>query len=233
MLSRKGWVYLPHNQMPKDEERLVELAAQVGTDAATEHNYTINTFISNDAQLRNFIMDLFDPNQSLKEQAAKCYDLFPIGPLGRNLAWFKVLRQLEVKFHFIQWKDDKRNHILARTEDGLVFYFRQDGYTKLTHIPGHTFGHASLPDFAKGISWAKQLMSDRQADHVCKILGISKEEAQSMRISKLSASALMSNQWNRSHLKNIARMLADRKDLQPAIYEEDYHPDVDLAPAAV
>jgi hypothetical protein len=43
----------------------------------------------------------------------------------------------------------------------------------------------------------------------------------------------MSNQWNRSHLKNIARMLADRKDLQPGTYEEDYHPDLDLAPAAV
>ncbi len=233
MLSRRGWVYLPHNQMPKDDERLVELAAQVGADTGQEHNYTISTFISNDAQLRNFIMDLFDPNQSLKEQAAKCYDLFSIGPIGRNLAWFKVLRQLEVKFHFIQWKDDQRNHILARTEDGLVFYFRQDGYTKLTHIPGHTFGHATLPDFAKGTSWAKQLMSDKQAEHVCKILGISKEEAQSLRISKLSASALMSNQWNRSHLKNIARMLADRKDLQPGTYEEDYHPDLDLAPAAV
>jgi len=231
MLSRKGWVYLPHNQMPKNEERLVDLASQAGADTGQERNYTISTFISHDAQLRNFIMDLFDPNESLREQAAKCYELFPIGQFGRHLAWFKVLQHSDIKFHFIQWKDDKRNHILARTEDGLIFSFEQDGYTKLTHIPGHEFSHTSLPDFAKGTSWARQVMSERQTEHVCNILSISKEEALSLRISKLSASALMSNHWNRGHLKNIVRMLADKKNLQPAIYEEDCDPRLDVSHA--
>lgn len=64
-------------------------------------------------------------------------------------------------------------------------------------------------------------MSEKQADHVCRILSITRAEAEALRISKLSASALMSNQWHKGRLKRIAVMLQNPDALTPAVYEEN------------
>jgi hypothetical protein len=42
-----------------------------------------------------------------------------------------------------------------------------------------------------------------------------------MRISSLSASALMSNQWNKAHLRNIGKQLATPQSLTPVRYVDD------------
>ncbi len=220
LAARKGWLYLPHNKIPNDEEALIELAAQFGCRSDADFNYTIEALISRDAQLRNFILNLFDPKQSLKEQAAKCYDLLPLSPGAPKAAWFKVIGE---SFHFIQWKEDHSNvtRFLARNAAGVVYAFRQDGFGSVKPEPGYAFSYSSLPDFVRTVSWAKKRMSEKQAEHVCRILSISRAEAESLRISKLSASALMSNQWHKGRLKRIAVMLQHPDALTPAIYHEN------------
>ncbi len=221
LASRKGWLYLPHNKIPKDDEALIELAARSGCRSDADFNYTIETLISRDAQLRNFILNLFDPKQSLKEQAAKCYDLLPLCPGGPKAAWFKVVGE---NFHFIQWKDDSNvTRFLVRTAAGVVYAFRQDGFGPLKPEPGYVFNFSALPDFVRTVSWAKEKMSERQADHVCRILSISRTEAEGLRISKLSASALMSSQWHKARLKRIADMLRNPDSLTPAVYNESLY----------
>jgi hypothetical protein len=56
-----------------------------------------------------------------------------------------------------------------------------------------------------------------------------------MHISSLSASALMSNQWNKAHLKNIGKQLSDPENLVPVEYMDDVVPlmQVDLEPTAI
>ncbi|ODU25373.1 MAG: hypothetical protein ABS95_00180 [Verrucomicrobia bacterium SCN 57-15] len=218
LASRKGWLYLPHNQVPKDEEALIELAAQFGCRSDADFNYTVETLISRDAQLRNFILNLFDPKQSLKEQAAKCYDLLPLCPGGPKAAWFKVIGE---SFHFIQWKDDSNvTRFLVRTAAGVVYAFRQDGFASVKPEPRYVFSYSDLPDFVRTVTWAKKRMSEKQAEHVCRMLSISRAEAENLRISKLSASSLMSNQWHKGRLKRIADMLRNPDALTPAAYHE-------------
>lgn len=219
LAARKGWLYLPHNKIPNDEEALIELAAQFGCRSDADFNYTIEALISRDAQLRNFILNLFDPKQSLKEQAAKCYDLLPLGPGAPRAAWFKVIGE---SFHFIQWKDNPNvTRFLVRSAAGVVYTFRQDRFGSVKPEPGYVFSYSDLPDFVRTVSWAKKRMSEKQADHVCRILSISRVEAEALRISKLSASALMSNQWHKGRLKRIAVMLQNPDALTPAIYHEN------------
>jgi superfamily II DNA or RNA helicase len=220
MLGRKGWVYLPHNKLPQTDEQLGEYEVEAGP-ADTDSNYTLNTLISQDAQLRNFILDLFDPNQSLKDQAARCFDTFKVGETTYELAWFKVIHKVDTRFHFIQWKDGDINHILARTADGQIYCFEQIGKNRLEHKPGKEVKHSQIPDFVKGTTWANKSMSAKQAIQVAKILEISVHDATSMRISSLSASALMSNQWNKAHLRNIGKQLATPKSLTPIRYVDD------------
>jgi hypothetical protein len=55
---------------------------------------------------------------------------------------------------------------------------------------------------------------------VCRILSVSRAEAESLRISKLSASALMSNHWHKARLKRIADALVNPLSLTPAVYQE-------------
>jgi hypothetical protein len=220
LLGRKGWIYLPHNNLPQTDEQLTEY--EVGAAPAdAESNYTLTTLISQDAQLRNFIMDLFDPNQSLKEQASKCYDSFTLGESGYEVAWFKVIHKVDTRFYFIQWKAGETNHILARTMDGKIYSFQQMGRNRLEHKPGFELRHSYIPDFVKGVAWAKKSMSGKQAVHVAKLLDVTVRDAQSMHISSLSASALMSNQWNKAHLKNIGKQLSEPGSLVPVVYLDD------------
>ena len=220
MLTRKGWIYLPHNQLPKTEEELEEHEIEA-LPAEVEGNYTLQTLISQDAKLRNFILDLFDPSQSLKQQASKCYDNLPICQSTRNVAWFKVIHKIDVPFHFIQWKDGDYNMILVRDVEARVYCFQQRGKLKLEHKPGFELHYSRVPDFVKGTSWADKPMSDKQLQYVAKILHVTTGEAATMRISKLSASALMSNQWNKAHLKNIATQLATGSGLIPVNFIDD------------
>jgi DNA repair protein RadD len=223
LLGRKAWIYLPHNQLPETEEQLAEY--EVGAiSAESDTNYTLTTLISQDAQLRNFILDLFDPNQSLREQAAKCYDMLPFSGTTRQVAWFKLIHQSETKFHFIQWKEGNRNFILARAEDGTVYAFQQIERFRLEHKPGMPLYYSRMPDFVKNTSWATRPMSDRQAGHVAKILSVTLHDAESMRISQLSASALMSNHWNKAHLRNIGKQLSTPSRLVPVSYTDDAMP---------
>lgn len=222
MLARKGWVYIPHNKLP-DEEELAEKVAQGAMPPEEDSNYNINTLIAQDANLQNFLIDLFDPNQSLKEQAAKCYTMAPFANTGHHIAWFKVIYQLPVEFTFIQWKElqgKKTNHILVRDQEGKIYKFEQHGFGKITHQPGGLIGFQSLPDFVKGTNWANSPMSEKQATHVCKILNISASEAASLNISKLAASALMSNHWNRKQLQQIASLLVKKENLKEAEVQE-------------
>jgi superfamily II DNA or RNA helicase len=234
LLGRKGWIYLPHNKLPQTDDQLAEY--EVGAAPAdAESNYTLTTLISQDAQLRNFIMDLFDPNQSLKEQASKCYDRFPLGESGFEVAWFKVIHKVDARFYFIQWKEGDTNHILARTVDGKIYSFQQLGRNRLDHQPGLELRHSFIPDFVKGVAWANKSMSAKQAIHVAKILDVTVGDAQGMHISSLSASALMSNQWNKAHLKNIGKQLSEPENLVPVEYMDDVVPlmQVDLEPTAI
>jgi hypothetical protein len=64
-------------------------------------------------------------------------------------------------------------------------------------------------------------MSGKQAVHVAKLLDVTVRDAQSMHISSLSASALMSNQWNKAHLKNIGKQLSEPGSLVPVVYLDD------------
>jgi hypothetical protein len=222
LASHKGWVYLPHNKLPTHEEALIELAAQVASRDSADPNYTIDTLISRDAQLRNFILNLFHPNQSLKEQAAKCYELLPVCGGGPKVAWFKVIYQ-QAEFNFIQWKDATQpgiNRFLVRTSEGLVYGFRQEGFGAVKPEPGYVYTYNDLPDFVKTTRWANQKMSEKQAEHVCRILSVSRAEAEGLRISKLSASALMSNHWHKARLERISDALGNPLALTPAEYKE-------------
>jgi len=81
--------------------------------------------------------------------------------------------------------------------------------------PGYRYTYNDLPDFAKTTRWANQKMSEKQSEHVCRILSVSRAEAESLRISKLSASALMSNHWHKARLKRIADALGNPLALTP------------------
>ena len=138
------------------------------------------------------------------------------------MAWFKVIYQ-QAEFNFIQWKDARHpglNRFLVRPTEGLVYGFRQEGFGAVKPEPGYVYTYNDLPDFVKTTRWANQKMSEKQAEHVCRILSVSRAEAESLRISKLSASALMSNHWHKARLKRISDALGNPLTLTPAVYQE-------------
>lgn len=218
LAAHKGWVYLPHDQLPANEEELFELVVPGGWRDTDHFNYTVETLISRDAELRHFIVDLLTPRQPLKEQAAKCYDLLPLCPGGPKVVWFKFIGS---PLHFIQWrKPTQVQRWLVQTEAGTVYAFQQDGGGAVQPDPGYVYHFNELPDFVKSTSWARQKMSEKQQAHVCRILSVSTLEAEQLRISKLSASALMSNHWHKSRLERMAGLLRHPEALVPAVYDE-------------
>ncbi len=203
LMRQKGWAYFPHNALPKDEEEMEEAIA--GMDSPAHTNYTLSTLISQDADLKNFLIDIFDSNVSLKEQAAKCYEMFE--DCGHLLAWFKTIRDYGVRFHFIQFKDPNgEGIILIRTGAGRILRFLVQNYKP---VPDSTykFNIEEIPPFVRSTSWAEKEMSENQAPAVAKILEVTPEELRRIKVSKLAASALMSNHWNRCQLKRIADWL--------------------------
>lgn len=198
-MGRKGWIYLPHNQLPEDVEILTG-----GIEMEDESNFNIDVLIGSDASLRNFVLDLFDTKQSLREQASKYYDVFEVQ--GQEIAWFKVLQDLPCKFHFIQWQNDD-GFLLARAESGAIYLFRRQQKGKWMPQPGAILGLDELPAFVMGTSWEKRKMSAGQKPHVARILGLPESELDKANISALSASVLMSNSWFKSQLETISRML--------------------------
>src|SRR5258707_6183445 len=60
-------------------------------------------------------------SQSLKEQAAKCYDLLPLCDGGPKVAWFKVIHQ-QADFNFIQWKDADRKSTRLNSSHANISY---------------------------------------------------------------------------------------------------------------
>ena len=204
--ERKGWVYLPHNKLPQTPEEFQE---EFDLGDNQESNFSLDVMVGQDAKLKNFVLDLFDANQSLTEQANKYYDVYPV--CGQTVAWFKVLHEVPAEFHFVQWNDATKNKfMIARAPSGDCYFYTCVGASwgaKWSHLPNAEVKLSQLPVYVRGTSWEKKKMSPGQAPHVAKILRVPESELAKFNISSLSASVLMSNNWFRKQLDEIADVL--------------------------
>ena len=218
--ARKGWVYLPHNKLPQTPEQFEEEVGDIVGDDQ-ESNFTLEIMLGQDAKLKNFIIDLFDANQSLTEQANKYYDVYQV--CGQPIAWFKVLHEIPAEFHFVQWNDTSKNKFLiARTPNGDCYFYACMVGAKWTHLPNSEVKLSQLPAYVRGTGWEKKKMSPGQSPHVAKILRVPEAELAKFNISSLSASVLMSNNWSRKQLDDIAAALhAKKPTLAPLRWVDD------------
>lgn len=202
LMGGGGWRYYPHNQIPVSEELFEDSEQEFENFNEEGTTFNFEALISEDAELRNFIVDIFGDEKDLGEQAKKYYELHRIE--GQPVIWYKPVGIKNANFHFIETK--KKGHFWIRTPSSKVFIFTSGG----GFISNRPFTPLKLEDvqpFNLSTRWGEEKMSEKQAVQVAKILEIPEAELASANISRLSASAVMSAHFTKRYLSRIAAWL--------------------------
>jgi len=203
LMAKGGWSYFPHAQIPNTIAEAEEHEAAITEMFEKEDmaSYNIETLISADADLRNFIMDIFGDEKDLGEQAKKYYEIHRID--GNPVVWYKPSNIKGGNFCFI--KVD--NAFWVKTKDDTNYVFSA-GRGFVTHMPAAKVTLRMVPPYNLSTQWAKETITAKQATQVAKILAISEKDLEEAHISRLSASALMTASWSKKYLVKIAGWLA-------------------------
>lgn len=214
VMQDNDWRYFPHNELPKTEEE--DLGKKEETedlvdegDEFTANAASLNAIAELDPNLKFFLLNVLG-EKNLTKQATSYYSSFPVGEA--KVAWFKTINIPTSGFHFIQEWDAKTkiNHFWIRFDDtGDILKLKVEGKSIL-YEPGEVSA-ATIPTFAKGTGWSSQPMSEGQYKHVKNILGMQDADLKALNISKLSASALMSNNFADRTLERIVRNIPSLK----------------------
>lgn len=203
LMAKGGWSYFPHGQIPNtlaEAEEHEAIIAEMFDKDETE-SYNIETLISADADLRNFIMDIFGDEKDLSEQAKKYYEIHRID--GNPVVWYIPSNVKGGNFCFI--KVD--NAFWIKTKDDTNYVF-STGHGFVTQMPAAKITLRMVPPYNLSTQWAKETITSKQAIQVAKILKISEQDLSEAHISRLSASALMTAAWSKKYLVKIAGWLA-------------------------
>lgn len=198
MLAKAGWIYCPHGHLPESVPALeaVEEKLQQST-LSPDKNYDFNTLVSQDADLKNFIMDIFGDETDLGTQAKKHYELHRVD--GIPIVWYKPIDVKSANFSFFS---PHKGKIWVRTSLGQTICFATGGGF-ITPLPQERLTIHTVPIFNQSTQWSAQKMTSKQATEVAKILDIPAQDLEEANISRLSASALMSASWNKRYLVKI------------------------------
>jgi hypothetical protein len=209
VLHDNSWRYMPHRQLPSTTEE-DESMAQVIEDISDDDMFTgeaisLNAIAELDPDLKNFLINILG-EKDLGKQATAYYDLYDTE--GSPIVWFRYVDKPDCGFHFIQQQDKETriNHFWVRLTDGTYLRYQFTGRS-LTYIHNTDPILPQLPTFVRDTSWAKQPMTASQYPHVRDILRLSEADLKALQISKLSASALMSNKFGGRTLERITRTL--------------------------
>lgn len=211
--AKSGWRYFPHQHFPENlkllEEQEEALELKLG-DTQTDKAFNFQALISEDAELRNFIMDIFGDEVNLADQAKKYYDLFRIE--GVPIVWYRPFQIAGADFNYIE---PKKGLFWVRTEDGIFYTFTAGGGF-ISERPNSRILLSSVPVYNQSTQWANEPITAKQAIQVAKILHMDLEEVQEAHISRLSASAVMSSAWAKKYLVKITNWLKkNHKITQP------------------
>lgn len=202
LMGRKGWMYCPHGHVPQTTDELKTVEEALFKKESEKAAYTFETLISQDANLKNFIMDIFGGEEDLGEQARKYYELHRVE--GIPVVWYKPIDVKGAGFCFFE---PHRGKIWVRTRDGSTFCFKTGGGF-ISPAPKEKLTIHVVPVYNKSTQWANEEITDKQSVQVAKILKISEQDLAGAKISRLSASALMSASWTKRYLSKISSWLA-------------------------
>ena len=211
LMAKGGWSYFPHGQIPDTvaEAEAHEAAITEMFEKEELETFNIETLISADADLRNFIMDIFGDEEDLCEQAKKYYEIHRID--GNPVVWYKPFNVKGGHFCFI--KVD--NCFWVKTKDNTNYVFSA-GRGFITNLPNAKINLRMVPPYNLSTQWAKEPITAKQAPLVAKILGLANNDLTDARISRLSASALMTSSWSKKYLTKIAHWLARNHTPKPS-----------------
>jgi len=203
LLAKSGWLYCPHNHLPETAPKLEQLETQLmqSGSGGKEKNYDFNALVSQDADLKNFVMDIFGDETDLGAQAKKYYELHRVD--GIPVVWYKPLDIKGANFSFFT---PHKGRIWVRTPDGRNLCFATGGGF-ITPLPREHLSIRTIPMFNQSTQWSSQKMSAKQSAEVAKILDIPQDELENANISRLSASALITASWNKRYLSKIRNWL--------------------------
>lgn len=210
--AKSGWRYFPHQHFPENlkllEEQEEALELKLG-DTETEKAFNFQALISEDAELKNFIMDIFGDDVNLGDQAKKYYDLHRID--GVPIVWYRPFQITNAEFNYIQ---PRKGLFWVRTEDATHYVFSAGGGF-ITERPNFKMQLTDVPIYNQSTQWANDPITEKQAIQVAKILKMDLEEVQEAHISRLSASAVMSSAWAKRYLAKIATWLKKNHSATP------------------
>jgi len=205
LLAKAGWLYCPHAQLPEALPALKELEEKLLQPSTPQaKNYDFNTLVSQDADLKNFIMDIFGDETDLGAQAKKYYELHRVE--GIPVVWYKAIDVKGANFSFFS---PHKGKIWIRTSQGETLCFAT-GRGFISPLPQEHLSIRTVPIFNQSTQWSSQKMTSKQAAEVAKILDIPLHDLEEANISRLSASALMSAAWNKRYLVKIKYWLERR-----------------------
>lgn len=195
ILRHHGWGYYPRLELKCAEE------SGVGGGKEEPEVIDLQTIIQDDPQLKNFIVDILENKACPEEQAKEYYSIMMLD--GIKTVWQKVI-YFKVGFHFIS----KEKSLLIVTRNGDLFHYsKDDGNVR----PLDVFDALEIiPDYARTDRWASELMSEKQLPIVAKVLKKDENDIRKAKISRLSASCLISNHTNKKYLKDAAGWLQAR-----------------------
>lgn len=194
-LHSRGWGYFPRDAFTAP--KLPPAPAQEGgKEEKKAVNFSLKTLLSDDATLRNFCLDLLGEPE-LDKQAEACYELHPVGQ--RPVVWNRALFNQGFPCTFMQ-SEDGVLWLRAGTNRIRAYVKSPQGWTP---DPKKVLRYGTIPWSSRSTSWAKEVMTDKQAVHVARIMKLSEEQMKARQISRLAASAIMSAFWKKNDLETI------------------------------
>jgi superfamily II DNA or RNA helicase len=209
VLMQQGWCYCPRNKIPSHESQVEEIAEAIEEANEEQDTFSVELLTNLDPKLKHFMLNVIGESTDLGKQAEAYYSTFTLA--GKETVWYKPLRS-PVQYHYLVTKDKalKRTYFWVRQPSGRIFCFSYRSLEGLRMQPYESdlCLYNKLPSFMRSTKWADVPMTEPQQVHVLKILKIKPRDLKNLKISKLSASALMSHHFYSEQLKRIPLLLA-------------------------
>jgi superfamily II DNA or RNA helicase len=209
LMVRAGWGYYPHHHLPLDAEAFKkdEEAQLVGLNEREEGSFGFSTLISQDASLKNFIVDIFGDETDLAAQAMKYYEVHKVDNM--EVVWYKPLKTT-IPFSYIEGKVVKNGREIPTfwVRSGITGKIYQFSYGGgfLNQVPLN-LRYEYVPPWLRSKAWADIPASNKQQPEIAKILQVDLADIREAKISRLAASALMTGHYKRSYLAKLSNWL--------------------------
>lgn len=208
IMQHHGWIYHPpHLPNPTVEEIQEYTPGKYGNsqNRRASDNFNMHAYMSKDAVLRHFIMDVLQDTNTTK-QAQKWFDLIKINEHTR-LLWYRAILDNKFAFHYISWRNPWGLHFLVWHQNQLRYFH---GKHRLQEISEACLSWKDLPDYARNDRWKSQPATHKQLQCLKQSYPYLKEfleENHSKTISRMTASAMLSLQWHKKELNLLNQLL--------------------------